>query len=114
MVREAVLMGLRDCGKREIMEFISDNHGAFTGEKSKEFLAQVCRKTRTIEPHNSQANYAETQFRLFKKTIRSEFNWLGSSWDSKDIENTANDEYLNAETFPSYREVIEQVGQSKL
>ena len=111
MVREAVLMGLRDCGKREIMEFISDNHGAFTGEKSKEFLAQVCRKTRTIEPHNSQANYAETQFRLFKKTIRSEFNWLGSSWDSKDIENTANDEYLNAETFPSYREVIEQVGQ---
>lgn len=111
MVREAVLMGLRDCGKREIMEFVSDNHGAFTGEESKEFLAQVCRKTRTIEPGNSQANYAETQFRLFKKTIRDEFNWLGSSWDSKDIENTANDEYLDAATFPSYQEVIEQVGR---
>ena len=63
------------------------------------------------EPGNSQANYAETQFRLFKKTIRDEFNWLGSSWDSKDIENMANDEYLDAATFPSYREVIEQVGR---
>lgn len=111
MVREAVLMGLRDCGKREIMEFISDNHGAFTGGESKEFLAQVCRKTRTIESGNSQANYAETQFRLFKKTIRSEFNWLGSSWNSTDIENTANDKYLDAATFPSYEEVVRQVGQ---
>jgi len=111
MVREAVLMGLRDCGKREIMEFVSDNHGAFTGAESVDFLAQVCRKVRTIEPGNSQANYAETQFRLFKKTIRSEFNWLGSSWDSKDIENTANEDYLNAESFPSYAEVIEQVGR---
>lgn len=111
MVREAVLMGLRNCGRREIMEFVSDNHGAFTGEKSVDFLTQVCRKVRTIMPHNSQANYAETQFRLFKKTIRNEFNWLGSSWDSKDIENTANEEYLNKETFPSYVEVIEQVSQ---
>lgn len=111
MVRKAVLMGLRSCGKREIMEFVSDNHGAFTGTESVEFLTQVCRKVRTIEPGNSQANYAETQFRLFKKTIRSEFNWLGSSWDSKDIENTANEDYLNAESFPSYAEVIEQVSQ---
>ena len=111
MVREAVLMGLRGCGKREIMEFVSDNHGAFTGTESVEFLTQVCRKVRTIEPGNSQANYAETQFRLFKKTIRSEFNWLGSSWDSKDIENTANEDYLNAESFPSYAEVIEQVSR---
>ena len=111
MVREAVLMGLRGCGKREIMEFVSDNHGAFTGTESVEFLTQVCRKVRTIEPVNSQANYAETQFRLFKKTIRSEFNWLGSSWDSKDIENTANEDYLNAESFPSYAEVIEQVSR---
>lgn len=111
MVRKAVLMGLRSCGKREIMEFVSDNHGAFTGTESVEFLTQVCRKVRTIEPGNSQANYAETQFRLFKKTIRSEFNWLGSSWDSKDIENTANEDYLNAESFPSYAEVIEQVSR---
>lgn len=111
MVRKAVLMGLRSCGKREVMEFVSDNHGAFTGTESVEFLTQVCRKVRTIEPGNSQANYAETQFRLFKKTIRSEFNWLGSSWDSKDIENTANEDYLNAESFPSYAEVIEQVSR---
>lgn len=111
MVREAVLMGLCGCGKREIMEFVSDNHGAFTGAESVDFLTQVCRKVRTIEPGNSQANYAETQFRLFKKTIRSEFNWLGSSWDSKDIENTANEDYLKAESFPSYAEVIEQVGR---
>ena len=111
MVREAVLMGLRGCGKREVMEFVSDNHGAFTGTESVEFLTQVCRKVRTIEPGNSQANYAETQFRLFKKTIRGEFNWLGSSWDSKDIENVANEDYLNAESFPSYAEVIEQVGR---
>lgn len=111
MMREAVLMGLRSCGRREIMEFISDNHGAFTSEESVDFLSQVCRKVRTICPGNSQANYAETQFRLFKRTIRGEFNWLGSSWDSRNIENTANDDYLDAASFPSYEEVIEQVGR---
>ena len=37
MMREAVLMGLRNCGKREIMEFISDNHGAFTSDDTKSF-----------------------------------------------------------------------------
>lgn len=110
MVREAVLMGLEGCGRREVMEFVSDNHGAFTGAESVEFLTEVCRKVRTIEPGNSQANYAETQFRLFKKTIRNEFNWLGSSWGSTDIENTANEDYLDKETFPSYEAVIEQVG----
>lgn len=110
MVREAVLMGLEGCGRREIMEFVSDNHGAFTGAESVELLTEVCRKVRTIEPGNSQANYAETQFRLFKKTIRNEFNWLGSSWGSTDIENTANEDYLDKETFPSYEAVIEQVG----
>ncbi|RHO73396.1 hypothetical protein DW083_06000 [Parabacteroides sp. AF48-14] len=111
MVREAVLMGLNRCDRREIMEFVSDNHGAFTGGESVEFLTQVCRKVRTIEPGNSQANYAETQFRLFKKTIRNEFNWLGSSWDSSNIENTANEDYLDKGTFPSYEQVIEQIGQ---
>ena len=111
MVRRAVLMGLRDCGKREVMEFVSDNHGAFTGAESVDFLTQVCRKIRTIEPGNSQSNYAETQFRLFKRTIRGELNWLGSSWDSKDIENTANEDYLEASSFPSYQEAIEQVGR---
>lgn len=111
MVRQAVLMGLRGCDKREVMEFVSDNHGAFTGGESVNFLNSVCRKVRTIEPGNSQANYAETQFRLFKKTIRSEFNWLGSSWNSTDIENTANEDYLKKETFPSYDEVIEQIGR---
>ncbi|SEF86902.1 hypothetical protein [Parabacteroides chinchillae] len=111
MVKQAVLMGLEGCGRREIMEFVSDNHGAFTGGESVEFLTQVCRKVRTIEAHNSQANYAETQFRLFKKTIRNEFNWLGSSWGSTDIENTANEDYLNKETFPSYEEVIGQIAR---
>ena len=111
MVRQAVLMGLRGCDRREIMEFVSDNHGAFTGGTSKDLLNSVCRKVRTIEVKNSQSNYAETQFRLFKKTIRSEFNWLGSSWDSTDIENTANEDYLKKENFPSYDEVIEQIGR---
>lgn len=111
MVRQAVLMGLEGCGRREIMEFVSDNHGAFTGAESVEFLTEVCRKVRTIEPGNSQANYAETQFRLFKKTIRNEFNWLGSSWSSTDIGNTANEDYLDKSTFPTYEEVLLQIGR---
>lgn len=111
MVRQAVRMGLEGCGRREIMEFVSDNHGAFTGAESVEFLTQVSRKVRTIEPGNSQANYAETQFRLFKKTIRNEFNWLGSSWNSTDIENTANEDYIDKTSFPSYEEVIGQVAR---
>ena len=33
----------------DVDKFISDNHGAFTSDESKEFLAQVCRKTRLIQ-----------------------------------------------------------------
>lgn len=111
MVRNAVLMGLRENGKHEVMEFVSDNHGAFTSDESKSFLKSVCRVVRNIKPGNSQANYAETQFRLFKKRLYRLPNWLGSSWDAKSIEHKANEDYINPEDFPTYDEAIIQLGQ---
>lgn len=109
MMKQAMLMALRGCDKHEVMELISDNHGAFTSNESKAFLELVCRHYRTIEEGNSQANYAETQFRLFKKRFRRMINWMGSSWDAKSIDSQNNEDYTNIEDFPTYEEAIAQL-----
>ena len=106
MMKEAMLMALDGCDRHEVMEFVSDNHGAFTSEESRVFLEQVCRHFRTIEPGNSQANYAETQFRLFKKRLRRLLGWMGSSWEASNIENRNNPDYTRIEDFPTYEEAV--------
>lgn len=109
MMKQAMLMALQGCNKHEVMELVSDNHGAFTCDESKAFLGLVCRHYRTIEEGNSQANYAETQFRLFKKRFRRMINWMGSSWDAKSIDSQNNEDYTNIEDFPTYEEAIAQL-----
>ncbi|MCS2894411.1 hypothetical protein NXY11_01755 [Parabacteroides faecis] len=109
MMKQAMLMALQGCNKHEVMELVSDNHGAFTSDESKAFLGLVCRHYRTIESGNSQSNYAETQFRLFKKRFRRMTNWMGSSWDAKSIESQNNEDYTNIEDFPTYEEAIAQL-----
>lgn len=111
MLREAMLMGLRGCGKREVMEMITDNGPVFTSGEGRSFLELVCRNHRTITPGNSQANYGETQFRLFKKRLRRMINWMGTSWDAKSIENKANADYINIADYPTYEEAIGQLEQ---
>lgn len=109
MMKQAMLMALQGCNKHEVMELVSDNHGAFTSDESKAFLGLVCRHYRTIEAGNSQSNYAETQFRLFKKRFRRMTNWMGSSWDAKSIESQNNEDYTNIEDFPTYEEAVAQL-----
>lgn len=109
MMKQAMLMALRGCDRHEVMEFVSDNHGAFTSDESVAFLEQVCRHFRTIESGNSQSNYAETQFRLFKKRLRRMMNWMGSSWDAKSIENQNNEDYTDIDEFPTYEEAVAQL-----
>lgn len=109
MMKQAMLMALQGCDKHEVMEFVSDNHGAFTSDESKVFLELICRHYRTIEAGNSQSNYAETQFRLFKKRFRRMMNWMGSSWDAKSIDNQNNEDYTNIEEFPTYEEAVAQL-----
>lgn len=113
MMKEAMLMALGDCDRHEVMELVSDNHGAFTSEESRAFLEEVCRHYRTIEPGNSQANYAETQFRLFKKRLRRLLGWMGSSWEASNIENRDTPDYTDIESFPTYEEAIAQL-QAKI
>lgn len=109
MMKQAMLMALQGCDRREVMELVSDNHGAFTSDESKAFLELVCRHYRTIEAGNSQSNYAETQFRLFKKRFRRMINWMGTSWDAKSIDNQNNEDYTNIEDFPTYEEAVTQL-----
>ena len=109
MMKQAMLMALQGCGKHEVMEFVSDNHGAFTSDESKAFLELVCHHYRTIEAGNSQSNYAETQFRLFKKRFHRMINWMGSSWDAKSIENQNNEDYTDINEFPTYEEAVAQL-----
>lgn len=111
MLKEAMIMALRGCDKKEVMEFISDNGPVFSSGTGQTLLDLVCRHHRSIEPGNSQANYGETQFRLFKKRLRRLGNWMGTSWDAKSIENQNNEDYVNMDEFPTYEEAIAQLDE---
>lgn len=106
MLRSAMNMALKDNGKTEVLDFISDNHGAYTGAESKAFLQLVCRKFRNIEVGNSQGNYAETMFRLFKRRFKSYFNLPETSWDARGLDSLANPDYYDIMDLPTYNEAI--------
>ena len=109
MVQDAVRMSVAAGGGQTMFELVSDNHGAFTQDEQKEFLREVFNVVRTIEPGNSQANPAETQFRLFKNsTLRSMKNFIRSSHSAKNIDAYANIEGMTTEDYPEYREAIAQ------
>lgn len=111
MVTEAVKMSVKDGNYQTMFEFVSDNHGAFTSDESKEFLHSVFNRVRTISVGNSQGNPAETQFRIFKNTmLRSMRNFIRTSHGAS-IYNTANIENISKDEYPSYNACIEMFEQ---
>lgn len=110
MTEQAVKMAVKNCEYQTMFEFVSDNHGAFTSKESKEFLNTVFNKVRTIEAGNSQSNPAETEFRLFKKTLKGLSNFGSTSW-GVGIEGQSNPDYLDIESFPTYEDAIIQFSE---
>lgn len=104
MLRDAMRMALLDNGKTEVMDFLSDNHGAYTGAESQAYLSLACAHHRTIAPHDSQANPAECIFRLFKRHFKSYFNLPETSWNAKSLESMANPDYYNIMALPTFAE----------
>lgn len=107
MTEKAVKMALENCNYQTMFEFISDNHSAFTSAESKTFLNLVFNKVRTIEVGNSQANPAETEFRLFKHSLKGLPNFASTSW-KVGIEGESNPDYFNIEDLPTYEEAVLQ------
>ncbi|WP_282628780.1 hypothetical protein [Empedobacter sedimenti] len=103
MTIEAVKMAIENTGQQTMFEFISDNHGAFTSAESKSFLNMVFNRVRTIEAGNSQANPAETQFRLFKRSLKDIQSFISTSWNAG-IEGQANADYIKIDDLPSYED----------
>lgn len=110
MLESATKMAIETSGRQTMFEFISDNHGAFSSEKSNAFLSKVYNVVRRIAAGNSQANPAETQFRLFKQSLRNLPNFGDTSWGAG-IDSQANPDYLRAEDLPSYDEAKLQFEQ---
>ena len=108
MMQDAVKMAIENGGNQTMFEFISDNHGAFKSKESKSFLNLAFNKVRTIEAGNSQANPAETQFRLFKRSLKDIKNFLSTSWGTG-IEGQANADFINIDDMPSYEDAIIQM-----
>lgn len=106
MLHSAMQMALRDNGRTEVLDFISDNHGAYTSAESKAYLQQAIRNFRTIKPDESQGNPAEMMFRLFKRKFKSYFNLPETSWNARSLESMANPDYFDAMTLPTYDEAI--------
>lgn len=107
MVKSAVKMAIENSGKQTLFEMVSDNHGAFTSGEAKEFLNLAFNKVRTIEAGNSQANPAETQFRLFKRSLKDIKNFVSTSWDAG-LENQANPDHLELDELPTYDDAVIQ------
>lgn len=105
-IAKAVSNPLND--RKRVLEFLSDNHGAYTSAKSKEYLQLVAQRVRTIAPHNSQANPAERLFRVFKCSLRGLYNLFDTSFAAQDIENQANPDYFTTERLPTYEEAKRQ------
>lgn len=107
MLRDAMRMALLDNGKTEVMDFLSDKHGAYTGAESQAYLSLACAQHRTIAPHDSQANPAECIFRLFKRHFKSYFNLPETSWNAKSLESMANPDYYDIMALPTFGEAQE-------
>lgn len=107
MLRDAMRMALLDNGKTEVMDFLSDNHGAYTGAESQAYLSLACARHRTVAPHDSQANPAECIFRLFKRHFKSYFNLPETSWNAKSLESMANPDYYDIMALPTFSEAQE-------
>lgn len=108
MMQDAVKMAIENGGNQTMFEFISDNHTAFKSKESKSFLNLAFNKVRTIEAGNSQANPAETQFRLFKRSLKDIKNFLSTSWETG-IEGQSNPDYINIDDMPTYENAIIQM-----
>lgn len=103
MVIDAVKMAIENTGRQTMFEFISDNHSAFTSSESKSFLKMVFNKVRNIQVGNSQANPAETQFRLFKRSLKDIESFISSSWGAG-VQGQANEDYIKYDDLPNYEE----------
>ncbi|MEG0982722.1 hypothetical protein, partial [Algoriella sp.] len=119
MMMDAVKMAVRRTGKQTMFEFISDNHGAFVSAESKTFLEMIFNKVRTIESGNSQANPAETMFRLFKRSLKDIKSFISTSWNAG-VEGQANPDYIKLDDLPNYEdacimmnELVERWNDSK-
>lgn len=108
MTQSAVKMAVEKGGFQTMFEFVSDNHGSFTSAESKSFLNLVFDKVRTIEPGNSQANPAETMFRLFKQDLKDIENLINTSY-GVGIEGLANPDHLDIDELPTYEDAIIQL-----
>ena len=105
-VQAAVRMAVESGGRQTMFEFVSDNAPSFSGAASREWLSSVFNRVRRIEKGNSQANPAETYFRLFKNIVlRSCPEFVRSSHDAK-IGGRANTDGMSVFDYPTYDEAI--------
>lgn len=112
MVQAAVRMAVQNGGNQTMFELVSDNHGAFSSAQSRDFLHKAFNRVRRIEKGNSQANPAETQFRLFKNsTLRRLHNFIRTSHNAT-IDNRANIEDVSKFDYPTFPEVVLQLGEA--
>lgn len=112
MMRTAVRMAVRRGGEQTMLEFVSDNHTAFDSKLSRDFLQRAFNRVRRIEAGNSQANPAETLFRLFKNTtLRSMYNFVRTSHTAS-VSNRANLDDMTAADYPDYLTAVHQFEQA--
>lgn len=108
-VNAALRMAFETSGGYSALDFLSDNHGAFTEAAQQRRLSVLFGSVRTITPGNSQENPAEVFVKLVNKQGRRFTNWLHSSYAAKGIDSVSNPDYMDVSKLPSYEGAVSQV-----
>lgn len=105
-VQAAVRMAVESGGRQTMFEFVSDNAPSFSGAASREWLSSVFNRVRRIERGNSQANPAETYFRLFKNIVLRSCREFVRSSHNASVGGRANTDGMTVFDYPTYDEAI--------
>jgi len=112
MVKEAVRMAIIRGDRLSVFDFITDNHGSFTGAESDMFLRTVFDKVRHIVVGMSQQNPEEMHIRLLTESCRDQVNWSKIGFNASDIDYKANADYLpEVDKLPDYEEAVRQFAE---
>lgn len=106
IIQDAIRMAVENGGRQTMFEFVSDNAPSFSRSASQEWLASVFNRVRRIEAGNSQANPAETYFRLFKNIVLRSCKEFVRSSHNASIIGRANTDGLSVFDYPTYNEAI--------
>lgn len=105
--RKAFRMAIERAGHKPY-EIVTDNQGGQKTSESKEYMAKICRFSRTTAPHTPQAKSIEQIFGRFQsQVLHQDWRFTGQNMTATSIDSRANKEFIedNVDSLYTYEEL---------